>query len=89
MAGSVRIVDRIKARQAARQAWISAKQSGDDAILIFERNPSIASLDPVTIALLIRIAIMLFEHWMRKKIDEPSVVIQPDEPGFDEANDAD
>ena len=89
MSNRLKLVDRIKARQAARQAWIASKQQGEDAILLVQQDSHIAKLDPATIALIIQIAIMLFKFWQSRQIDEPSVVIQADEPGFDEVNDAD
>jgi hypothetical protein len=91
MASKLRIVDRIKGRQAARAAWIKSKQSGDDAKKFFEDDRNLVGLDPATILMLLKIALELWKWWQEKGIEEPSVVASPDEPGFmaDEANDAD
>ena len=88
----IRIVDRIKARQAARAAWIKSKQSGEDAKLLFEEDRNLVGLDPATILALLKIAIMLWEFWRSRGIDEPSVVAAFDEPGMyddEDSNDAD
>ena len=86
----IRIVDRIKARQAARAAWIKSNQSGDDAKLLFEQDRNMVGLDPATILALLKIAIMLWEFWKARNIDEPSVVAAFDEPGmYEDENDAD
>jgi hypothetical protein len=79
-AGRLPIRQRALARAAARRAWMEAEGSGDDAMLIFEQDPRIVDLDPATIAILIKIAIMLFEFWLKNNVSEPSVVADTSEP---------
>lgn len=79
------------ARSAARRAWIESNGNGDDALAIFGQDPRIVKLDPALIALLVQIAIVLIEYWLRNQVDEPSEVWQPGEPYYGEGdeNDAD
>lgn len=89
MASRIGIVDRIKARQITRSAWIKSNQRGDDAKLIAHEELKAQGFEQFMIALIMLLVEKWLEHWFNKGIDEPSVVIQPDEPGFDEVNDAD
>ena len=88
--GGLRLPGKRLARAVARHAWIESHGSGDDAVLLFRDDFRVRSLDPALIALLLQLAILLFQHWSRRKIDEPSVVGSEDEPiDWENENDAD
>jgi hypothetical protein len=88
--GGVRPPGKRLAYAAARTAWIKAEGKGDEARLLFERDPRIRDLDPQVIMLLLAIALLLFAFWLQQEIDEPSVVPSGLEPiDWDEANSAD
>ena len=79
------------ARSVARDVWMRCESCGEDAKLLFEKDPRIVGIDPALVLLLVQIAMMLFEYWMKNQIDEPSVVADYSEPVdvWTEDNDAD
>ena len=71
-----------KYREVARSAWIV---SGNDISLaedLFRDDARITKLNPMTIILLIQIAIQLWSLWKSRGISEPSVVACSDELAF-------
>lgn len=88
--GGVRPPGKRLAYAVARTAWIAANGKGDEARLLFERDPRVRDLDPQVIMLLLAIALLLFAFWLKEQIDEPSVVPSGLEPiDWDEENSAD
>lgn len=87
--GGLRPPGKRLARAVARRAWINAGGIAEDAIIDFHQDFRIKSLDPALIALLIQLAIKLFEYWLKNRIEEPSVVASADEPISYEDDDAD
>lgn len=76
----IRLSLRRLARQVARDAWIKSKQQGDTARSLFESDPRLMALDPATVLALLQIALLLWEWWRKRKIEEPSIVAMSDEP---------
>lgn len=90
----VRFRDRLRARNAARELWISRKSDpavadlvdkaldGDEqsAKLLFGSHPELVGIDPATLFLLIQIALKLWMWWQSQKDDNPSEAVEPNEP---------
>jgi|694.fasta_scaffold55795_7 hypothetical protein len=88
--GGLRLPGRRLAYVAARRAWLVAKQQPEDAQIEFRGDFRIRGFDPAMIELLLRLAILLFECWLKNKIDEPSSVPTGMEPiNWEDDNDAD
>lgn len=69
-------------RAAASDAWKRSGGSVLHARRIFKHDPRVAGLDPMTILLLIRIALQLWQLWQDRKVSEPESVRREDEPCF-------
>lgn len=67
-------------RRAARNAWMRCGGNFEVAEDMARKELSMASVDPQLIAILIQLAILLWQHWYSKGIKEPSVVASADEP---------
>jgi len=69
-------------RAAAADAWRRSGGSSWHARRLFKSDPRIVGLDPMTILLLIRIALQLWQLWQDRKVSEPESVRRGDEPSF-------
>jgi len=90
----VKFQDRLKARRAAREIWISRRSDptvadlvsktmdGDEqaAKLLFGSHPELVGIDPATLFVLIQIAIRLWLWWQSQKVENPSEDVAVGEP---------
>lgn len=83
----LKLRQRLLARHIARDAWIASRGSGDEAKILAEADCRVRGLDPATIMLIIQLAMLLWEYWSKKKIDEPSTIPSALEPVNWEADD--
>lgn len=82
----IRLRDRLRARNAARELWVSRRQDPAIADLLskaldgdedageqlLSSHPQLVGIDPATLFLLIQMVIKLWMWWQSNKIDQPS-----------------
>lgn len=90
----IRFRDRLKARNAARDLWVSRRQDPAVADLLsravdgdedageqlLASHPELVGIDPATLFLLIQMAIRLWIWWQSHKVETPSEAIALGEP---------
>lgn len=74
------LLQRRKARLAARYAWIDSEGDQHKAIHLFNESPEMKGIDPATLLLLLQIAIQLWQWWKDRQVKEPSITATADEP---------
>jgi hypothetical protein len=68
------------ARRVAISSWAKGNRTPEALEAAFKADERICSLDPATIMLLIKIALMLWSWWKEKNIDTPTEKPSPGEP---------
>lgn len=90
----IRFRDRLRARNAARDLWVSRRSDPAVAELLSKAldgdedagkqllasHPELVGIDPATLFLLIQMAIRLWLWWQSNKVEQPSEAIALGEP---------
>ncbi len=77
---TLKLVERRKARELARECWIDAEGDSTKAETLFRQRSDRVSIDPATILLILQIAIQLWSWWQKHKVSEPTSIPCGDEP---------
>lgn len=90
----LRFSDRLRARNAARDLWVSRRSDAtvsdllskavdgdeDAGNQLLASHPELLGIDPATLFLLIQMAIRLWMWWQSNKVDDPSEAVAEGEP---------
>jgi hypothetical protein len=90
----LRFRDRLRARNAARDLWVSRRSDptiadmlskaidGDEDAgeQLLASHPELVGIDPATLLLLIQVAIKLWIWWQSNKVEDPSEAVAEGEP---------
>ena len=90
----LRFRDRLRARKAARDLWVSRRSDPTIADLLAKAvdgdedagkqllasHPELVGIDPATLFLLIQMAIRLWMWWQSNKVEDPSEAVAEGEP---------
>ena len=90
----LRFRDRLRARKAARDLWVSRRSDPTIAALLSKAldgdedageqllasHPELVGIDPATLLLLLQVAIRLWIWWQSNKVEDPSEAVAEGEP---------